>query len=406
MIEAGKALPCMRIQVHDFGGYPYPVQLSRQLARRGHRVEHVFCASLQTTPGGDLSEQPDDPESFRIAPVELDKPLAKYSFFKRWRQENEYGRRAAEAVHRFSPDVVLAANMPLDAQKRLQKTCRRRDVRFVFWVQDLLSIATDRILRNKIPLLGHAAGWYYKRMEQRLLQRSDAAVLLTEDFNPIMREWNVDEDKTHVVENWAPLNELPTRSKDNAWAQERGLHDKTCLLYAGTLGMKHNPELLLRLARRFEERSDVRVVVLSEGLGTDWLREKKAEHDLDNLVLDGFYPFAQMPEIMGAADVLLAVLGPDAGVFSVPSKVLAYLCAERPLLLAVPPENLAARIVTEHEAGRVVAPDDGDGFEREAKTLLEDEALRQRLGENARRYAENTFAISNITDEFEQILQA
>ena len=35
----------MRILVHDFSGHPFQMQLSRELARRGHDVLHVDCAS-------------------------------------------------------------------------------------------------------------------------------------------------------------------------------------------------------------------------------------------------------------------------------------------------------------------------------------------------------------------------
>ena len=50
----------------------------------------------------------------------------------------------------------------------------------------------------------------------------------------------------------------------------------------------------------------------------------------------GFQPFEVLPDVLGSADVLVAILEPDAGVFSVPSKVLSYFCAGRPVLLAVP----------------------------------------------------------------------
>ncbi len=101
----------------------------------------------------------------------------------------------------------------------------------------------------------------------------------------------------------------------------------------------------------------------------------------------------------------MALLEPDAGVFSVPSKVLSYLCAARPVLLAVPPENLAARIVSRNNAGRVVEPTDTAGFLAAAGELLGDEDLRGRLGTDARAYAEATFDLERIADEFERILR-
>lgn len=395
-----------RILVHDFAGHPFQVQLSRSLARRGHEVFHTYCGSLQTTPRGALKPQPDDPPTFAVEGLHLDRPIAKYSFFTRWRQENAYGRLLVDAVERFKPDVVLSANTPLDAQRRLIHHCRNHGVRFVFWAQDLIGVASARILKAKIPVIGALIGRYYAATERSLLRKSDGIVLITDDFRALMHDSGIEDERLFVIENWAPLEEVPVRPQTNAWSRRHDLAGKTCLLYAGTLGMKHNPELLLRLALRFRDNDDVRVVVVSQGLGADWLAEKKRKHDLDNLLLLGFQPFEAMPDVLATAAILLAVLEPDAGIFSVPSKVLTYLCAARPVLLAVPPENLAARIVTQNEAGRTVPPTDAAGFVQAAADLLEDDALCRRLAQNGRRYAEETFDIERITDDFERVFES
>lgn len=394
----------MRILVHDFGAYSFAAQLSRALARRGHLVRHAYCGSLQTTPRGAMTPRPDDPDTLTFEAISLPEPLEKYRFVTRWRQEHAYGRLAAEAVGRFQPDVVLSANTPLDAQRRLMRRCQRREVRFVFWLQDLIGVAAQRLLRGRFLGVGTLVGHYYARLERRLLRASDAVVGITDDFRPLLHEYGLDENAVHTVENWAPLEEVPPRPKPNAWAEAHGLTGKRVLLYAGTLGMKHNPELLLRLAQHFQHDENVRVVVVSQGLGADWLARQKKAHGLDHLVLLGFQPYERMPEVLGSADVLVAVLEPDAGVFSVPSKVLTYLCAARPLLLAVPPANLAARIVRREDAGRIVAPSDADAFVEAAAALLPAQSLRDRMGANARRYAERAFAIDAIADRFEAVL--
>ena len=398
----------MRILSNDFGGYPYPMQLARALAARGHTVCHTYCASLQTTPQGTMQRRPDDPAGLEVHPVRLDAPLEKYAFVTRWRQEREYGRKVTAVAADFRPDVVLSANTPLDAQGLLQSTARDQKAAFVFWLQDVIGIAAERILRQKLPVVGSWIGKHYVRMEARQLRTSDHVLMITEDFRPILRTWNVPDDRMSTVENWAPVEELPLGDPASDWARETGLDAAFVFLYAGTLALKHNPDLLLNLARQTVGREvdgrPVRVLVLSQGPGADYLREHAAAEGLAHLDVRGFKPFAEMPEAMAAADVLVAVLEPDAGVFSVPSKVLAYLCGARPVLLAVPTENLAARIVARHEAGRVVAPDDEAGFLAAANDLMADADLRARMGANARAYAEATFQIDGIADAVERVL--
>jgi len=202
------------------------------------------------------------------------------------------------------------------------------------------------------------------------------------------------------------IEELPALPKNNPWSCRHGLHDKFVFLYSGTIGMKHNPALLLELAKRFKDQPDVVVAVISEGIGSEWLRRESAAAGLTNLLLLPYQPFAELPALLASGDVLVGILEEDAGGFSVPSKTLSYLCAARALLLAVPAENLAARITRDHGAGITVAPRDLDGFLAAAKFLHDSPEERAEFGANARSYAEATFPIEKTASTFERILTA
>jgi len=173
-------------------------------------------------------------------------------------------------------------------------------------------------------------------------------------------------------------------------------------LYAGTLGLKHQPSLLLDVAREFAGRDDVRVLVASEGLGATWLGEQRQGDEVELLP---FQPFESLPEMFATADVLLVLLEPAAGVYSVPSKVLSYTCAGRPILGSMPPENLASRNITSMGIGLVAGAGDSDAFVAHARVLADDPLLRKSMGDKARCYAERDFDIDSITDRFESLLR-
>jgi glycosyltransferase involved in cell wall biosynthesis len=174
-------------------------------------------------------------------------------------------------------------------------------------------------------------------------------------------------------------------------------------MYSGTLGMKHRPELLLALARELEKSAGARLVVIAGGAGADWLRDHAGEVREDVLTLLPFQPYERLSEVLGAADVLIALLDAEAGAFAVPSKILSYLCAGRTLLLAAPSENHAAAVVKQAQAGRVVAPEDAEAFVRAARSLMDDDEVRGHCAENARAYAERNFDIAGIADRFEEV---
>ncbi|NBB91751.1 MAG: glycosyltransferase [Gammaproteobacteria bacterium] len=389
----------MRILVHDYAGHPFQVQLSRELARRGHEVMHAWCARLQT-PRGALSRADDDPRSLTLEGIDLGEEFSKYGLLSRWRQEGRYGKLLAGRLKAFRPDVVISGNTPLRAQAIARREAQRGGAAFVFWVQDVLGVGIGHALRRRLGPAGILPARILQRMERTLWRRSDHVVVISEDFLPYLPE-RIRRHASSVVHNWAPIGDVPVLDRDNAWSSEQAIPEAPTYVYTGTLGLKHNPRLIAALAEAVGRELDGQVIVTSEGPGAEYLESR----GLDNLRVLPFQPFERMPEVLASGDVLLAILEADAAEFAVPSKVLTYLCARRPLLLAVPPANLSRRIVEGAEAGVVVDPEDEKAFVEAGLALGRDEGTRSRLGENARRYAESAFDIQAITNRFEDIFQ-
>jgi colanic acid biosynthesis glycosyl transferase WcaI len=393
----------MRILVHDYCGHPFQIQLSRQLAIRGHQVFHRYSQSV-LSPRGALANAPDDAATLDISGLVLPTMVQRQARLQRFLQERAYGRLLANEIHSRRPDVVLSANTPLEAQSLARKAAHTVGARFIFWLQDIHGVAIEKLLSEQLGLVGTLVGRYYKLVEQRLLRQSDAVVVISDDFCRVLDEWSVPKDRIAVIPNWASTDEIPSRPRDNDWARQYGLIDRFCFLYSGTLGMKHNPELILKLAVQYRDVPSVKVMVVSEGAGADWLKARSVELGLPALSVIPFQAYDVFPDVMASADVLMAILEPSAGSFSVPSKVLSYLCAGRPLLLAVPAGNLAARIVQEADAGVVVEPSDVSAFLREAENLRVDLPRRAKMQKSALAYADRTFDIENVTNRFEAII--
>ncbi len=392
----------MRILVHDYSGHPFQVQLSRALAARGHDVLHLHCSSYQTGKGA-VFRREGDPPNLEIDAIDLGRSFDRYVLIRRLRQEFSYGAAFGRRALRFDPEIIVSSNDPLFAKTRAAVWCRRHGVPWVFWLQDIYSVAMAAYASRRFGAPGRLLGKAFQAIERQLLHEADDILAITGDFRPVLRTWGLSEAQCHVIENWAPLEDLDVRAKDNPWSRAHGLHDKRVLLYSGTLGLKHDPHLLTDLARRYKD-DGVMVVVVSQGAGATWLEREQRVQGLSNLVLLPYQPFDALPDVLGTADVLLTLLDPGAAVFSVPSKILTYLCAGRPVLAAMPPQNLGARTIERAGAGVVVSPKDVAGFLAAAGELLADPARCQALGASARAYAERTFDIDTIADRFEGVL--
>jgi colanic acid biosynthesis glycosyl transferase WcaI len=400
-----RSWPPRRVAVHDYGGHPFQVGLSRELARRGHEVRHFYFAE-DNGPKGNTRLLPGDPSGFSVEPISIGRSYSKSNMLRRRQADILYGTLASRRIMAFAPDIVISGNTPLEAQAPILKSAQRAGTAFVFWMQDFYSLAAARILRRKMSLVGSIIGAYYSDLEGRLLRRSDAIVLISDDFRQALQSLGVDDQVAEVIPNWGPLDELPMRPKSNQWAVDHDFSEKFVFLYSGTLALKHDPDLIWALAKHFEQDPHVLVAVTGAGVSFEALKTRCAAESVSNLVLLPLQPMDVFADVLGSADVLVALLEGDAGPFSVPSKVLAYLCAGRPILLSAPPDNLSARVLERAGAGLCIPPGARQGLVEGAERLRRDPRMRTAFGSAARHYAQDAFDISAIADRFEVVFAA
>lgn len=392
----------MKIVVNDHSGHAFTLQLSQQFVQSGHEVLHAYSASFQS-PKGNFDDLPASGSRLTVMPIQIKGTFQKYSLLKRRKQEIEYAKQLVSKLEQFKPQVVLSGTTPLFVQQHVQKYCISKGIKFVYWCQDIYTVAIKQIARQRLGFLGFPIWYYFKQLEARLLRKSSHIVSITNDFRNIFREWNIGEEQVTCIPNWAPVREILLTEKNNQWAKQHRITDKTCVVYSGTLGLKHNPALLSSAAAYFKNHPDVVFIVISEGLGASFLEKEKEKQQLDNLLLLPFQHFKDMSLVLGSADILLAILENDAGIYSVPSKVLTYLCAQKPIVLSMPLSNLSASIVLENKAGFCISPEDQRGFCDHIEKLVKDVTLRKEMGRNGRIYAEKNFDIQHIENRFLQV---
>jgi glycosyltransferase involved in cell wall biosynthesis len=392
----------VKLVVHDYSGHPGQVQLSRTLAGLGHTVTHQYCASY-TTGRGALELLPDDPPGLRIESLSLGETFARYSPARRIRQEIRYGTMAAAAIRRSAPDVAVLSNIPLLSLLVANRALRRAGIPVVFWQQDVYSAAISSAATRRLGAAGRPIGALAELIERHVARSSAAVVPISNAFVPKLTGWGIRADRIHVVPNWGPIDEVPERPKDNSWAVAHDLLDAPVVLYAGTLGLKHDPQLLVSAAVALHGLAQL--VVVSEGLGRDLLERERAARGLDNVTLLDFQPYDVLPDVLGSADVVVAILEPDASQYSVPSKVLTYLCAGRPIVAVIPADNAVADMIVDAQAGVIVPPGDATGFSAALVELLQDQKKMAATGRNARAYAEVTFDALAVARRFELIVE-
>lgn len=394
----------MRVLVHDYSGHPFQLQLSRWLAARGHPTLHLYSADIDT-PRGAVERRKDDPSAFDVEAIGTGARLPKYDLARRWWRERAYAERLVVRTAVHAPDIVVSTGPP-SVQNALRRSIQRRGHAYLCWLQDIYGMTVERVLRRRFGYAGKLAAAVYSARERSLWRGCDGIVAITEDFRPALRAAGVDSSRTMVVPNWAPLGEIRPIARPTDWEARHGLVGRFVFLYAGTLGLKHDPAILADLAHSFAGDDDIAVVVASQGVGRTFLEDQKRRRGLRNLMLIDYQPYEALSEMLSTADVAITLLEPHADGMSVPSKVLSYLASGTAILGMMPPGNLASRTIEEADAGLLAPPGDHAAFMTFARRLRGDPAEVGRLAGNGRAHAERTFDIDVIGARFLQAFES
>jgi colanic acid biosynthesis glycosyl transferase WcaI len=396
----------VKVVLHDFSGHPFQAELSRKLAANGHEVEHV--SSEQYVSGkGHLAVQPDDSATLSFTGLALDLPFQKYAPLARLRFEVAYAREWIRRLGAARPDVVIACNLPLISMFLFTLHARRTRLPYVMWHQDIYSAGLGDELHRKLPRrVARIGARAFEHMEAFCARGARHVVAIGDAFKGVYPRWRVAEQRVSVIPNWAPLDKVfPVARANPRSADLFGHVDGLRLVYAGTIGRKHNPGLLVDLLRNaLDNGIPASMVVISQGEAAEDLAAIAATKQMPLTVLP-FQPADDLPYVLGSADVLVALLEPDATKFSIPSKVLSYMAAGRPILGLMPADNPAALDIA--ESGGFVADPTEVGAKSATVWLSElagQAGLVAEIGARTRSIAEQKFDVDQVARDFDAIL--
>ena len=119
----------------------------------------------------------------------------------------------------------------------------------MLWHQDVYSLGVAAEAQRRLPApVAAAVRRGVEGLEKSQVASANAVVAIGEPFLQQYARWGVVREGVTVIPNWAPLDELTPGPRDNPWSRRQNLPTEPIrLMYAGTLGRKHNPLLLLQL---------------------------------------------------------------------------------------------------------------------------------------------------------------
>jgi glycosyltransferase involved in cell wall biosynthesis len=235
--------------------------------------------------------------------------------------------------------------------------------------------------------------WLGDFLDGQFPRRAQACIAVTPETARYIRERGMAADRTRAI---PPAVD---GERFRAAAGSRSPAVPPVVLYAGNLDSYQNLEMVISSFRKIRDRRpDVRLRIVTHAPAAEVTRAAhrwRKRRGIEVIRADSFNDLrAHLQECRVA-------LCPRTSPYGFPIKLLNYLAAGKPVVVC----RGSAQGIEHLENGWVVEDGDRDGFAEAVLRLLEDEPLRRRLSENARRTVRETFSWESLIPRYEEVYQ-
>jgi len=237
-------------------------------------------------------------------------------------------------------------------------------------------------------------------------RKAAGATVLCRSFEEALVTHGYPRDRIRMIRSPIDVDTIRPVPCDGRFRARYRIPDRAfVVLHAGSMGRKQGLMNVVSAAR-LARSADIFWVLVGDGEARYELEAATRAADVGDVVrYVPFQPDELLSEMFAAADVLLVNQLGSVKDTVIPSKLLTYMAAGRPVLAAVNPGSQAAEILREADGGALVAPEDPEALSAAAQWFMTQsrEALTA-FGERNRSYAEVHFDERKIVAAHEDFM--
>lgn len=303
---------------------------------------------------------------------------------------------------RWRPDVVVVIAPPLISTPASWLSARLCGAKTLLQILDFeLDAAMDLGMLGKSRLQRFLFG-----LESFLMRGADEVSTLTEPMRRRIVNKGVSEERTWLFPNWSDLEFVRPMAPDEEVRREFGAGPGDVLvMHAGNMGEKQGLELALEAADRLRGREEIKFAMVGGGARRERLERSAKERGLSNVRFFPVQPLEKLPLMLAAGDVHLVIQKREAADLVMPSRLTNILAAGRPAVATADPGTALHEVLDEHDCGVNTPPGDAEALTSGIVALAGNRERRERLGHNARRYADSNLDKDTLLLDFESRLQ-
>lgn len=290
------------------------------------------------------------------------------------------------SLHAGPIDVVLGTSPPIFQAVSAWFVAFLRRKPFILEVRDLWPVfAVDMgVLKN--PVLIALSKW----LEHFLYARAKHILVNSPAYVDYLISQGIKKEKISFIAYGADIQMFSPSIDGTPLRKELGIDDKFVAVYAGALGLANNIDVIIRAAERLRDQPDIQFVFFGDGKERKALIADVEKRGLTNVLFAGTRPKNEMPVVIRAADVCIAILK-DIPMFrtTYPNKVFDYMAAERPTLLAI--GGVIQQVIEDSQGGTYIEPGNDLALANAVRDMYQNREATQAMGKNARAYVVEHF---------------
>ena len=174
--------------------------------------------------------------------------------------------------------------------------------------------------------------------------------------------------RLEVLQNW--LGKPPEQVPCSIRVKDTRLAGRRVFVYAGNMGVAQGMDVLLELAHKLRERTDMGFLFVGRGSESLRLAREANDRGLHNvLFFDEIHP-DEIPDLYAQCSVGIVALDPRHKSHNIPGKFLTYMQSGLPVLANVNKGNDLAQLIRQERVGHVCESNNADELVKLAERLL------------------------------------
>jgi len=299
-----------------------------------------------------------------------------------------------------SSDVILCVCPPPTLALTAYFLSQIRKNPFVIVLTDLASdaaVATG-IMKDGL-FVGAARG-----LEGFVYRKSDRIVCICRGFVERLTARGVAPSKLLLIHLWGDTHQVyPIAGATKFRAENQLAGQDFLVMHTGNMGKKQDLLNVVQAAELSQDLPHLVWLLVGQGEERAVLEEAINQRKLRNIRLLPLQPAEGLAEMYSAADVLLVNQRAAIVDSVIPSKLLTYMAAGRPVLAAVSDESETARYIARAQCGLIVHPQDPKALVEAVLLLRGNPALREQCGVSGRVHVLQHFAKEKILHEYDSL---